>query len=63
MPDPRHTTEKDLEQLAKDFGKPMPEHLKERILKEVRRKDREKELTDHFEQQAPDTSDSPEMDP
>lgn len=63
MPDPSDITEVDLEALAREQGKPMPDHLKNRVLDEISRKrtsEREAELLRDI---TSNSNDSPELEP
>lgn len=63
MTDFSDITEKDLERLAKDFGKAMPEHLKERVLKQVRQLDRETDIEKLLDEISHESNDTPEISP
>lgn len=61
MPDPTEINDTDLETLAREFGKPVPKHLKQDVLDEIARKrakQREEDLLRDFET---DSDESPEL--
>lgn len=59
---PEKLTEKDLERLAKEYGNPLPDHIKQNVLKEIR-KTREADLEDHLKSLESGEKDSPDFDP
>ena len=62
MPDKDSTdlNERDLELIAREYGKPLPEKLKQNVLEKIQQKRRESDLEQHFNELEKDRE-SPEL--